>query len=173
MRGERSFMNEFIVTINNRKQIVKILGKGKVQVGEKILTADLSKITKNAYVIRIENNVYEITANKLGIDRFGIIIDASYFDATVRTRLQETANELQKNKSKLNHHSAVKAPMPGLLLKLKKNIGEEVKLGESLFILEAMKMENELRSPASGIVKKIFYKEGQSVEKDSIILTIE
>ena len=169
----RNYMNEFIVTINNRKHLVKMLGDGKVQVGDREVTADVSKITDNAYVIRIGDSVFEITSNKLGIDRFGIIIDASYFDATVRTRLQETANELQKNKSKLKHHSDVRAPMPGLLLKLKKNVGDEVNLGESLFILEAMKMENELRSPASGIVKKIFYQEGQSVEKDSIILTIE
>ncbi|MBA4405809.1 hypothetical protein C0389_00900 [bacterium] len=166
-------MNEFIVTINNHKHIVKILGDGKVQIGEKEINADVSKITDNAFVIRIGNSVFEITSDKLGTDRFGIIIDASYFDATVRTRLQETANDLQKNKSKLKHHSDVKAPMPGLLLKLKKVVGDEVKLGESIFILEAMKMENELRSPASGIVKNIFYKEGQSVEKDSIILTIE
>ena len=166
-------MNEFIVTINNRKHLVKMLGDGKVQIGDKEVYVDVSRITNNAYVIRIGNSVYEITSNKLDIDRFGIIIDACYFDTTVRTKLQETASELQKNKSKTNHHSDVKAPMPGLLLKLKKNAGDEVTLGESLFILEAMKMENELRSPASGIVKKIFYKEGQSVEKDSIILTIE
>lgn len=166
-------MNEFIVTINNHKYIVKILGDGKVQVGGREVNAEISKITNNAFVIRTGNSVYEITSNKLSTDRFGIIIDASYFDATVRTQLQESANEFQKNKSKLKHHSDVKAPMPGLLLKLKKNIGDEVSLGESLFILEAMKMENELRSPASGIVKKIFYKEGQSVEKDSVILTIE
>lgn len=173
MLGGRKFMNEFIVTINNRKHLVKMLSDGKVQIGDREVNVDVSQIANNAYVIRIENSVYEITSNKLGVDRFGIIIDASYFDTTVRTRLQETANELQKNKSKLKHHSDVKAPMPGLLLKLKKGIGDEVKLGESILLLEAMKMENELRSPASGIVKKIFYKEGQSVEKDSIILTIE
>ena len=166
-------MNEFIVTINDRKHSVKMLGEGKVQIGEKIFNADVSGITNNAYVIRIDNSVYEITSNKLGNDRYGIIIDASYFDATVRTLLQETASELQKKKVKSQRHSNVKAPMPGLLLKLKKNVGDEVLLGESLFILEAMKMENELRSPASGIVKNIFFKEGQSVEKDSVILTIE
>lgn len=166
-------MNEFIVTINNHQHIVKILSDGKVQIGSREVKAEVSQITNSSYVIRIDDSVFEITSDKLGRDRFGIVIDACYFDTTVRTRLQETANDLQKNKSKLKHHSDVKAPMPGLILKLKKNVGEEVKLGESILILEAMKMENELRSPASGILKKIFYKEGQSVEKDSIILTIE
>jgi len=63
--------------------------------------------------------------------------------------------------------------MPGLLLKLKKNIGDLVTAGEPLLILEAMKMENEIRSPVNGIVKEILFKEGQSVEKNSIILTFE
>jgi len=166
-------MNEFIVTINNHKHIVKILSDGKVRVGSREVKAEVSQITTNSYVIRINDSVFEITSDKLSKDRFGIVIDACYFDATVRTQLQETANDLQKRQSKLKHHSDVKAPMPGLILKLKKKVGEEVKLGEPILILEAMKMENELRSPAGGILKKIFYKEGQSVEKDSIILTIE
>jgi biotin carboxyl carrier protein len=166
-------MNDFIVTINNRKYPVNVTEDGRVCVGEKILKAGISSIANNAYVLRIEDRVYEITANKLDQERFGIIIDACYFDTNVRTRLQETANELQKNKSKMQHHSDVKAPMPGLLLKLKVKAGDEIKLGESILILEAMKMENELRAPASGIVRKIYFNEGQSVEKDSIILTIE
>ncbi|MFA7227966.1 MAG: acetyl-CoA carboxylase biotin carboxyl carrier protein subunit [Melioribacteraceae bacterium] len=166
-------MNEFIVTINQRKYSVKVSDDGEVSIGEKSFKADLSSIADNAYVIRINDRVFEITSNKLEKERFGIIIDACYFDTSVRTLLQEQANELQKNKSKLNHHSDVKAPMPGLLLKLKVKIGDEIKLGDSILILEAMKMENELRSPASGIVKNIFFQEGQSVEKDSIILTIE
>jgi biotin carboxyl carrier protein len=166
-------MNEFIVTINNHKHKIKLLGGGKVQTGNGEVRAEVSQISNNSYVIRIDHSVYEITSNKIGNDRFGIVIDACYFDAIVRTQLQETANDLQKNQSKLKHHSDVKAPMPGLILKLKKNVGDEVKMGEPLLLLEAMKMENELRSPASGILKKIFFAEGQSVEKDSIILTIE
>ncbi|MCX6167855.1 MAG: hypothetical protein NTX65_00825 [Ignavibacteriales bacterium] len=166
-------MNEFIVTINNRKHLVKILGDGKVQVGNREVKTDLSQISNNSYVIRIDNSVFEITSNKLNSDRFGIVIDACYFDTVVRTQLQETANDLQKKQSKLKHHSDVKAPMPGLILKFKKKVGEEIRIGESILILEAMKMENELRSPASGILKQIFFNEGQSVEKDSIILTIE
>ncbi len=166
-------MTEFIVTINNRKFELSISEEGKVLIGDRYIRTELTEITKNAYVIRIGDSVYEISSNKLGADKFGITIDACYFDTTVRTKLQETANELQKNKSRLFHHSDVKAPMPGLLLKLKVKVGDEIKIGESILILEAMKMENELRSPASGIVKSIFFSEGQSVEKDSIIMTIE
>ncbi|MEW6654863.1 MAG: acetyl-CoA carboxylase biotin carboxyl carrier protein subunit, partial [Bacteroidota bacterium] len=90
-----------------------------------------------------------------------------------RTRLQETANELLRNKQKTTHHTEVKAPMPGLLIKIKKKVGEHVDLGEPILVLEAMKMENDLRSPSSGIIKEINFQEGQSVEKGSVILIIE
>ena len=166
-------MNDFIVTINNHKYTVSVSEDGTVQMGNREYITEILSISKNAYVLHIGNSVFEITSNKLAKDRFGIIVDACYFDASVRTRLQETADELQKNKTKLIHHSNVKAPMPGLLLKLKVKEGDDIQLGQSILILEAMKMENELRSPASGTVKKIFFSEGQSVEKESVILTIE
>jgi biotin carboxyl carrier protein len=63
--------------------------------------------------------------------------------------------------------------MPGMVLRLKKRVGDTVEMGESVVILEAMKMENDLRSPSSGIIKEVIVKEGVSVEKDSILLTIE
>jgi len=166
-------MNEFVVTINNRKHSIKILNDSQVQIGSKKISTAISKINNNAFLLHYGDKVFEITANKLDKDKYGFLIDGWYFDATVRTQLQESFNELQLVKTKTKHHSDVKAPMPGLLLKLKKKVGDQVKLGEPILILEAMKMENELRSPASGIIKEIFFKEGKSVEKDSIILTIE
>ncbi|MGE5682959.1 MAG: acetyl-CoA carboxylase biotin carboxyl carrier protein subunit, partial [Bacillota bacterium] len=94
-------------------------------------------------------------------------------ETIVRTQLQEKANELQNIKNKQNHHDILRAPMPGMVLKLKKKVGDQVEIGESIVILEAMKMENDLRSPSSGVIKEVCVKEGNSVEKDCILLTIE
>ena len=63
--------------------------------------------------------------------------------------------------------------MPGLLLKIKKKEGDSVEIGESIAVLEAMKMENDILSPATGVIKEIKVKEGASVEKDEIILKID
>jgi biotin carboxyl carrier protein len=67
----------------------------------------------------------------------------------------------------------VKAPMPGLILKIRKKAGETVEQGESLIILEAMKMENDLKAPASGIIKSILVSEGSAVEKGVVLFSIE
>ena len=88
-------------------------------------------------------------------------------------KTQTIHTNYRSNKSKNIRNDSINAPMPGLILKLCKKEGEVVKKGESLLILEAMKMENEIRSTVDGIIKEVFKKEGSSVEKGEIILTIE
>ena len=166
-------MNDFVVTINDNKHCVKFFSNNEVYIDKKNITFEVSKINSNAYLLKFGNKMFEITSNKISGNKFGFLINGWYFDATVRTLLQENVNELQQNKAKLKHHSDVKAPMPGLILRMKKSTGDIVNIGEPILILEAMKMENELRSPSSGMVKEVYYKEGQSVDKDAIIMTIE
>jgi biotin carboxyl carrier protein len=67
----------------------------------------------------------------------------------------------------------INAPMPGKILKILKQKGDEVKLGDPVIILEAMKMENELKSPVDGTLVNIHISEGESVEKNTLLLEIE
>ena len=67
----------------------------------------------------------------------------------------------------------VLAPMPGLLISVAVNEGQEVKAGEELAVLEAMKMENTLRAERNGVVAKVYFEPGASVEVDEIILELE
>lgn len=67
----------------------------------------------------------------------------------------------------------VKAPMPGLLLDIHINEGDEVKEDDPLLILEAMKMENVILSPRSGIVKKIAAKKGAAIDKGQLLVEFE
>jgi biotin carboxyl carrier protein len=64
----------------------------------------------------------------------------------------------------------VKAPMPGLVLNVMVEEGDEVKKGDSLLVLEAMKMENILKSTTNGIVSKIFVAKGDKTEKNAVLI---
>jgi len=99
--------------------------------------------------IKVNNNIYTIAAK----DQFDILLD-------------------QLGLSNLNTAkiSEIKAPMPGMVLKVFVNEGTEVKKGDSLFILEAMKMENIIKSPADVIVKKVKIKPGDKVKKGQVLL---
>jgi biotin carboxyl carrier protein len=67
----------------------------------------------------------------------------------------------------------VKSPLPGRILNISVSEGQEVKKGQVLFVLESMKMHNEIVSDISGIVSKIFIEEDSSVPMDANILEIE
>lgn len=64
----------------------------------------------------------------------------------------------------------VKAPMPGLVLNISVVEGQEIKKGDNLLVLEAMKMENMLKSVTEGVVKKIYVSKGDKVEKNQVLI---
>ncbi|MCO6461517.1 MAG: acetyl-CoA carboxylase biotin carboxyl carrier protein subunit [Saprospiraceae bacterium] len=67
--------------------------------------------------------------------------------------------------------SEIKTPMPGLVFKILKKAGDTVTAGETLLILEAMKMENAIKSPVDTVVKSVDVVEGQAVEKGAVLMT--
>ena len=67
----------------------------------------------------------------------------------------------------------IKSPMPGLIFEVAVSIGQEVKEDDSLLVLEAMKMENNLTSPTDGIVKAIHIKKGDAVDKGTLLIEFE
>jgi pyruvate carboxylase subunit B len=68
---------------------------------------------------------------------------------------------------------AIKAPMPGMIVKLYVEEGMHVMKDDKVVIVEAMKMENVLKSPVSGTVKSIKVKEGSAVDKNAVLIEIE
>ena len=67
----------------------------------------------------------------------------------------------------------VKAPMPGLMVRISVKAGDEVAAGQAVAAMEAMKMENELRAPAAGKVKAVYTSIGQAVEKGALLVEFE
>ncbi len=67
----------------------------------------------------------------------------------------------------------IKAPMPGMIIKYEKNTGDSVKKGDTVVILEAMKMENALPAPADGVITAVNFGTGDSVAKDDVLAVIE
>lgn len=101
------------------------------------------KVNGNVYEIKIEDS-YDQLLKQLGMD----------------------AGQTSKIRS-------VKAPMPGLVLNIMVKEGTTVIKGDSLLVLEAMKMENMIKSPADGTVKKISITQGDKVEKNDILIEFD
>ena len=167
-------MNEYVVTINEKKKPVNILSDTELKIDNKKYSYEISHVHNNTYLLKCGNNYFEIVAEKVNNEHFAVLLKGYHFDAVVRTTLQEKAMHLLEEAQTAAHHQfEVKAPMPGIILKVKKQDGDIISQGESIIILEAMKMENDLKAPQAGIMKEIYIFEGNTVEKGDKLFLIE
>jgi len=122
---------------------------------------------KNILSFKLDNkliNVYFAEDN----DRKYLSIDGNYFILESEKKKATSAREAVLLKG-----NSVASPMPGLLVKVSVSIGDKVKVGTTLAIVEAMKMQNELRAPCDGIVSKINFNEGDQVDVLKPIVELE
>ena len=114
-----------------------------------------------AYKVNVNGNVYEITLEV--IDKAEIKAPSAPAQAPVAAPAPAAAPAGAQT---------IKAPMPGTILKVNVSNGQAVKKGDVLFVLEAMKMENEIMAPCDGTVNGVAVNAGASVESGSALCTI-
>lgn len=105
--------------------------------------------------------------------RWELSVDGRVFEIRVDDERAHHIRELATVSAPLEARSEVRAPMPGLIVRVDVVNGQAVEAGESLVVMEAMKMENELRAQASGIVAGVHVEPGMTVNRDDALVTIE
>ncbi len=85
----------------------------------------------------------------------------------------ETAKAVKEEPASTGSGTQVTAPMPGMVIKYEKKVGDSINEGETIVVIEAMKMENALPAPVSGIVKAVNFSSGDSVAKGGVLAVIE
>lgn len=108
-----------------------------------------SDFNSKKYIIRVNSNNYTVKIS----NPLDLLIKEMGFSVSSNKILNE-----------------IKAPMPGLILQVNVEIGNKVKEGEVILILEAMKMENAICAPRDGIIKSINIKKGKAVEKGALLI---
>ena len=144
--SESDLQNLDAVSVENGK--FHVLKNSKPYKAE-IVAADFN--TKK-YTIKVNNNTYEVA-----------IADA--LDMLIKSM------GIERGRTKVVN--AIKAPMPGLILEINVEVGQEVKENDPLLILEAMKMENSFLSPRDGIIKSIAVEKGNAVDKGQLLIEFE
>ncbi len=166
-------MNELYAEIRNKKIGIQIISKNEIIVNGEKYNVSLDKLQKSLYQLNIENKQYQLFVMENKFGHYQTVINGENYSIKLQTKLEEEANKLLKKNSNSNSNKKVTAPMNGLVVKINKKVGEKVKIGESLIVLEAMKMENEIRSLANGIIKSVNCSIGNSVDKGELLFIIE
>jgi len=149
--------------------------------------------TEKELEVQIGNTTYRVQVEPLGASRYAMIINHqpmvvdvlernkriifrtgnAEVDVEVLTDRERLTREMFGSGAEAHLAGEVRAPMPGLILKVLVETGETIAVGQPLLIMEAMKMENEIRSPVAGTVKEILVTEQHPVEKDALLVVVE
>ncbi|PCJ01184.1 MAG: acetyl-CoA carboxylase biotin carboxyl carrier protein subunit [Flavobacteriales bacterium] len=136
---------------------------------------DVIKIKENTYHIIKDNKSYnlEVLSIKPEEKSFFIKVDGIKYQFNAKDKYDELLHSLGMDNLASKKVSDLKAPMPGLVLEVSVEGGQQVSKGDALLILEAMKMENVIKSPTDGVIKSISINKGETVEKNQLILNFE
>ena len=138
----------------------------QIVLDEKTYNTDLIKIDSNLYSLIVNGSTFNIAISKEG-KKIQIYYKGDLFSFEIPSRREKGSFENASGIDKIY------APMPGRIIRILKNIDDSVSRGEGVIVIEAMKMESELKTSISGKVSAISTKEGNTVELGAHLITIE
>lgn len=140
------------------------------------------------YKYTINGNKYEVAINSINDNIANVVVNGEEYEVQMEKELEpvkkkvvvrpvaqpeaETASA-PTSTNKVDLNNAVKSPLPGVITEIKVKVGDEVKAGDTVVVLEAMKMANNLDAEKSGKVTAVLVKEGESVMEDTPLVVIE
>ncbi len=138
------------------------------------IIADFKTLKPGTYHYLINNKSYNINVieSDKNSKQYQLRINCKNFDVQLRDRYDDLLHELGLDTITAAKISDLKAPMPGLVVDILVQENSVVKKGDTLVILEAMKMENSLKATADTVVKKVMVKKGQAVEKNEVLVQL-
>lgn len=140
-----------------------------------VVNADVVKLDKNKFHVIINNSSYniELLAKDENAKNQIILVNGQKQSIEIKDKYDDLLKQLGMDKLMGNKANLLKAPMPGLVLKVLVTEGQAVKKGDGLLILEAMKMENIIKASSDGMVKKIHIEEKNIVDKNQKMIEFE
>jgi biotin carboxyl carrier protein len=160
--------------------------------GKREVALDVTQQAPGIYEVRIGDRVHVVDAFQHDYGTLSLIVDTQSYTAMIdergshlRVQVRDSVFPLEildEKKLRMRRASGrftvqgkqtLTSPMPGKVVKVLVAVGDEVKEGQGLVVVEAMKMENELRSPKDGKVVELHVKEGQAVDGNARLCAVE
>ncbi len=162
------------------------------RLGEKTYTVEIEETGKSLYRVAVDGSEFLVDGKKTGLTNYSLIVDNRSFEIEVdisedeyrvlvdgrsyhidllderRMRVGGLQSAIQ-----LQGRQNVSVPMPGKVIAVLVSEGDAVERGQGLVIVEAMKMENEVRCPINGEVKEVRVKPGDALEAGAILVVVE
>lgn len=162
------------ITINNKNQYEIVPLGETLTVNGKEFKPDLVKISGTRYHLILNHKSYRINILEQKSDKeLSVEVNGNKYDINIKDRFDMLLHDLGMDAAIAAKTDFIKAPMPGLVINVLVNEGDEVAKDAPLIVLEAMKMENVLKAAGHGIVDKIKVKAHDAVEKNQVLITFK
>jgi biotin carboxyl carrier protein len=160
------------VTLRDRTFVVDI-APGGVRVDGRPVDADLRSLgATGVHGLLLDGASHQIVASDEGDGCWRVVVDGASAAVEVVDERTRTIREMAASGPGQVGPRPLRAPMPGLVVKVEVSEGDAVLEGQGLVIVEAMKMENELRAEAPGTVRRVLVTPGQAVEKNQVLIEL-
>jgi len=161
------------------------------KLGEQTYTVEIEEVGKSLYRVAIDGSEFLVDGKKTGRSNYSLIVDSRSFEVDVDNSEDEYrvlvdgrnyhVNLVDERRVRVGAQSGIQlegrqkvsVPMPGKVIAVLVSEGDAVEKGQGLVIVEAMKMENEVKSPITGEVKEIKVKAGETVEGGAVLVIVE
>jgi acetyl/propionyl-CoA carboxylase alpha subunit len=166
---------KYVVELNGIRKTVTLGPDGVTYESDAAAHAELLDVEGSPVrMVRIGTHVYRVVVERReGRGRYTLWIDGYRFDGEALDERTRAIRELSRANAAASGPAPIKAPMPGLIVRINVKPGDVVEAGQGVVVMEAMKMENELRATAGGTVRSVEVAPGQAVEKGALLVALE
>lgn len=136
------------------------------------LHVDMAPVAPEIYSLLVDGRSYEVQVRGQE-DGYQVFFGSRHYSVSVENERARMIRELSAGARDHERPREIRAAMPGLVVKVEVREGDRVKPGDGLVVVEAMKMENEIRAQREGTVKQVFAAQGKTVDQGQTLLILE
>ncbi len=156
---------KYFTQVGDQEYEIEIDRAGEVLVNGELYQVDFNRLENGGLLSLLINNIsYEAVVDQRG-ENWEVLLEGELYSALVQDEWAYRMAQERGVSARDEGEAIIKSPMPGIIIAAPKAEGDTTEKGETIIILESMKMENELKAPMNGIVNRIFVEAGASVEK--------
>lgn len=164
---------KYIVQVGSRRVDVVLDGDGIVVDGTRVTAHTADVQGSPVRLVTIGDAVHRVVARRSGArGQYVLRMDGWRFDVEALDERSRTIRDASAASSAAKGPAPLMAPMPGLIVRVNVQPGDEVVPGQGLVVMEAMKMENELKAASAGTVVKVLAVPGNAVEKGALLVEL-
>jgi len=159
------------VTVDEQPELEIQIKDGNYFIENKIADFNIVANSDGTYHALYEGKSYHIKVLKQDPHNLTLQLNNKKRETRIKNELEDLLTQMGMDKLSGNVMNELKAPMPGMVLKVLVKAGDTVKKGDSLIVLEAMKMENNIKALGDAVVSAIQAKAGDKVEKNQVLMS--